>query len=308
MKTALVTGAYGFLGRYVSQRLSTDGYYVTGIGHGSWTREEWQAWGVDEWHQCDVNLDSLLSFGGSPNLIVHCAGSGSVGYSITNPLQDYRRTVDTCINALEFARGLKSLERFVLPSSAGVYGVCEELPIRVTSSTNPVSPYGVHKVMAEQLCGSYARHFSVPVSIVRLFSVYGLGLRKQLLWDASRKLCRGIATFSGTGEETRDWIHVEDAANLLLIAALARDNDYIVLNGGCGQEVSVRAIVELLSKCIFKGAKHAPSIEFDGTVRIGDPQRYLADIEEARELGWSPTRSIEIGIEEYVGWALREKV
>ena len=161
----------------------------------------------------------MITYAGEPDVIVHCAGSGSVGFSMTHPYQDFQRTVATTLAVLEYARLYAPRARVAYPSSAGVYGEVQKLPIAETDPLSPASPYGVHKRFAEELCASYAQHFGIAVAVVRLFSVYGAGLRKQLLWDASQKIMRGENRFFGTGEEIRDWLHVEDAASLLIAAA-----------------------------------------------------------------------------------------
>jgi UDP-glucose 4-epimerase len=103
-RTVLVTGAYGFIGRNVARHFAKAGWVVTGIGHGSWAREEWRKWGISEWHTADITTETLLTYAGSPEVIVHCAGSGSVRFSMTHPLQDFQRTVGTAVAVLEFVR------------------------------------------------------------------------------------------------------------------------------------------------------------------------------------------------------------
>src|SRR6266542_7168596 len=116
-RTALVTGAHGFIGRHVARALASRGHTVHGVGHGSWTQSEWRAWGVAEWHAADVTLDALLTHAGDPELIVHCAGSASVAFSMAHPVQDFRRTVESTLAVLEFARIRAPRAPFVLPST-----------------------------------------------------------------------------------------------------------------------------------------------------------------------------------------------
>jgi UDP-glucose 4-epimerase len=298
VKTALVTGAYGFIGRYVARQLARDGWRVIGVGHGSWAREEWQTWGIAEWHVADITLETLITYGGQPSVIVHCAGSGSVGFSMTHPYQDFQRTVTTTLAVLEFARMYAPKAQVVYPSSAGVYGVVEKLPIVETDPLFPASPYGVHKRTAETLCESYAQHFGVAVAVVRLFSVYGEGLRKQLLWDAVQKIARGESKFFGTGEEIRDWLHVEDAARLLITAASYASTNCPIVNGGSGVGVSVREILTELFICFER--TDAPN--FSGATRSGDPAGYQADISIARCWGWNPEVNWHAGLCSYTDW------
>ena len=215
-KHAIVTGASGFLGRHVAKVFSENGFHVTGLGHGAWSRNEWQAWGLSEWHVCDITIGNLSTYVDQPDVIIHCAGSGSVGYSMTHPMQDFEKTVTTSLSVLEFLRLHFPETSFIYPSSAAVYGIVEKLPIRESAPLNPISPYGVHKRIVEEICSSYSNHFRIPIAIARFFSIYGPPLRKQLLWDTCRKVTKNDLTFYGTGKEVRDWIHVSDAARLLL--------------------------------------------------------------------------------------------
>jgi UDP-glucose 4-epimerase len=208
----LVTGANGFLGRHVALFFARKGHTVLGMGHGEWSREEWEQWGLSAWHRADVTLGTLKQHAGIPSAIVHCAGGGSVSFSIEDPIADFERTVVTTAHVLEYVRLAAPFCRVVYPSSASVYGTVEKLPIREDCHAAPISQYGVHKLMAEQMVASYARQFRTSAAVVRLFSVYGCGLRKQLLWDACRKFANSDHIFMGSGEEVRDWLHVEDAA------------------------------------------------------------------------------------------------
>jgi UDP-glucose 4-epimerase len=299
-RAALVTGAYGFLGRHVARSLAADGFRVVGIGHGAWALDESRHWGISEWHTADVTLDALITYGGSPDAIVHCASSGSVGFSVTHPHQDFRRTVGTAASVLEYARLYATGASLVYPSSAAVYGVAERLPIKEDDRLHPLSPYGVHKFMAEELFRSYASSYQMRVSIVRFFSLYGEGLRKQLLWDACCKAARGEATFFGSGEELRDWLHVDDAVSLIGILIRDASPSCPIFNGGSGQGVTVR---EVLTD-VFAVYGCNESVSFSGEPRPGDPPGYHADISKAIGIGWQPNVDWRTGISRYVRWFL----
>jgi UDP-glucose 4-epimerase len=294
----LVTGAYGFVGRHVARALAARGAHVVGIGHGSWGRDEWRRWGVAEWHTADVTVETLTTYAGEPEQVFHCAGSGSVAFSMTHPQQDFQRTVGSTLAVLEYLRVQRPHARLVIPSSAGVYGAATRMPIATDDALHPTSPYGVHKKMAEELCGSYARHFGLRVALVRLFSVYGAGIRKQLLWDACSKLSQGTLMFAGTGLETRDWLHVDDAARLMMCAAEHASANCPVVNGGVGEAVCIRDVVQLIAARL--GIAGQP--QFSGQSRAGDPTHYHADVRSALAWGWAPQHDRVSEMQRYVDW------
>ena len=294
----LVTGAHGFVGRHVARALARSGRQVTGVGHGAWGQSERADFGLVFWHQSDITLEALMTYAGKPAIIVHCAGSGSVPFSMEQPHQDFVRTVSNTAAVLEYVRLHSPATVVVYPSSAAVYGNVSKIPIAESDALNPASPYGVHKLMAEQLCQSYARHCGIAVAIVRFFSVYGNGLQKQLLWDACRKAADGNLQFHGTGQELRDWLHVDDAALLLLKAAEHASTGCPVFNGGSGTGTTIAEVVRTVASAM--GATEA--LAFGGVGRTGDPSRYVADNLRARQIGWAPQVDLDEGIRSYVAW------
>lgn len=298
---ALVTGANGFLGRHVARRLAADGFHVVGLGHGTF-EEDARNWGLAEWHSADVTLDVLRRLDQRPDLVAHCAGGSLVARSIASPLDDFWRTVGSTACVLEFIRTRAPQARLTYPSSAAVYGEVCHLPIAVITATDPISPYGAHKLAAEQLCRAHARQYGTQVSIVRFFSIYGPGLRKQLLWDTMQRLAAGSAIFAGSGREVRDWLHVEDAAKLIAAAADVASSTCPIANGGTGIGTSVRQIVARLARTAAPNAL----IEFAGTTRAGDPLAYVADVSEARGWGWSPSISWDEGVANYARWYMEQ--
>jgi UDP-glucose 4-epimerase len=252
------------------------------------------------WLNAGVSLDSLMTLKERFQMIVHCAGNGSVGYSLTNPLQDFNKTVQSTVDLLEFVRLTRSEALLIYPSSAGVYGSKPDSPIKEDDPLKPISPYGVHKRVAEELLEMYSQRFGARIAIIRFFSIYGAGLTKQLLWDASVKLRAGgdsPALFWGTGEETRDWIYSEDAADLVM-AVSREDHAFRVMNGASGIRTTVRETLTQLCHALHL----PPSFRFNDVVRDGDPRFYHADVSKAKALGWTPSFSLERGIARYADW------
>jgi UDP-glucose 4-epimerase len=297
-RIALVTGAHGTIGRHVALTLAGRGWQVVGLGHGDWDLEEQLAWGVSHWYASDVSLESLRALGLSPNLIIHCAGSGAVGASLTAPYSDFERTVSATAAVLEFLRVDCPATKLVYPSSAAVYGIAEQFPMSENAQLRPASPYGVHKKITEELVAEYAQFFGLNCAVVRLFSIYGEEFRKQLLWDACQRISDNETVFFGTGDETRDWLHVSDAAALLVVAAEHASTSCPVVNVGYGAPVSVRAVVSEL----FSLMRRADLPSFCGTQRPGDPLHYHADVRRALAWEWQPKIAWQAGLARYVSW------
>lgn len=239
------------------------------------------------------------------DVCINCSGSASVPMSLQRPLNDFELNTANVGRMLDAIRETGGYCRFINMSSAAVYGNPAHLPIRETDPVQPVSPYGCHKLMAEQLCSEYYRFWGVRSCSVRLFSAYGPGLRKQLLWDVAMKASKNdsIELF-GTGNETRDFIYVTDIARMIGIVI---DNDYFgdkIINCANGVQISVREIVST----IMTELDCRKPVVFQGQNRAGDPLNWEADISEARRLGYSPSVEITSGIHNYISWLKEERL
>lgn len=297
---AFITGVFGFLGSHVARELAAAGWEAAGIGHGGSAAAATRL-GLKHWSGESVGVRALSALAekvGMPDAVFHCAGSGSVANSFINPHADFLANVVATGQTLEFCRSYAPRAAVVFPSSAAVYGEAGCAPIPEDAPLKPVSPYGVHKVMAEDLCRSYGRRWELCVVVVRLFSVYGPGLRKQLLWDACEKAQKGAFSFFGTGAETRDWLHARDAARLLREAFRLASPDCPVLNGGAGVGVLVREMVELVGK----SWRPERTPLFSGQARGGDPVHYIAHCGRLSQMGFTPTIPFAEGVREYVEW------
>lgn len=306
-RIAWITGAAGFLGRNTVPALEASGWRVIGLGHPP--RVEVDARPASETNRMptfvegplDITcLDRALALSGAPDLVLHAVGNGSVGPSFSDPLTDFQRAVVPTAVLLDVLRRHAPAARLVMVSSAAVYGVQPDAPISENTAPAPVSPYGAHKLAAEILCRQACVSFGQKVTILRFFSLFGPGLRKQLLWDLSSRLTSRPKRLelAGTGEETRDMLHVSDAAALIALVAEVEWSGLLLLNGGTGRRSTVRAIAEGLVRRL------SPETElfFSGEIRNGDPRHLVADAARASALGFTPRLDLDAGLDIYAAW------
>jgi UDP-glucose 4-epimerase len=297
----LVTGARGAIGRRVVSTALAQGQQVVGLGHGAWTSDGdvppnagWINGSVDS-----DNLANIARTVGLPDVVIHLAGGSLVGPSIANPGEDFRRTVQGMQNLLEWLRLANPAARVVLASSAAVYGDGHTQPIAETAAYAPTSPYGTHKAMAEMLCRSYGRQYGMQIALVRLFSVYGPGLRKQLIWDLGRRVTSGERNIElgGTGQEQRDFVYIDDAANILLEAVGHAAPAVPAFNGCSGRAASIAEVAGI-------AAARSPgvAISFSGQCRTGDPGYLVGNASRAQAASLNATTALEDGVARTVAW------
>ena len=290
----LVTGAAGFIGGSLADHFRAQGARVfvdVSRGDSGATRR---------WPLGEAALLQVMG-GEVPDAIVHAAGSGTVAKVAAQPALELPANLGAMLAVLQYTKAYAPRARVVLLSSAALYGDAPATPQREDQARAPVSLYGVAKSQAEQLAAYYAVHQGVQATAVRMFSVYGNGLRKQLLWDAMNKFVAGQSLFFGTGQERRDWVHISDVCRFMshLLATPAR-GDFDVYN--CAGSPATTA--EVLS--VLAEAARAPAPQFNGQTRPGDPQSLVADCSKAaRDLGWQANVAWARGIADYANWYLR---
>jgi len=291
----LITGVNGFIGSNVARQLKQD-HTLIGLDTDSVCNKN----NVDFYLQMVLpspDLEGLIKTF-QPNYCIHCAGSASVGYSMQNPGVDFNSGPPVVFHLLDSIRKVGSGCKTIFLSSAAIYGNSDQLPILEDSHLSPVSPYGYHKSMCEDLMREFHAIYGLDHVILRIFSCYGTGLRKQLLWDVCNKFKKGSADFFGTGQETRDFIHVQDLAAVI---ALIIQNGIVnkTINVGSGCETRIADVVALLAEALNYNKN---KIHFNGDTKPGDPLKWRADISSITKLGFRPTVSLEEGIKQYTNW------
>ena len=289
----LITGANGFIGSKLLSFFSDKGHETIGVDICS-----------NSSNVIKADLSNLLSIEDvlsniKPDIIVHCAGNASVPISVQDPLTDLNRNVIVTETLLLAMKNTDCHSRLVFLSSAGVYGNQEVVPFVETMIPKPLSPYALHKYFCEQMCLYYVRNYSFDIKIVRIFSAYGPGLRKQIFWDMSEKIKNiGKLNLGGTGNEERDFIYIEDLIEALYIVSISSFDDCII-NVASGKATKIKDIASIFAKL------HNLSndvICFSNVSREGDPISMEANIDKLKSLGFEPKTGIEAGIKQYVEW------
>ncbi len=242
------------------------------------------------------------------DLVINCAGSANVGASIQDPIFDFDLNVNVVSKILGAIYKTKKETKVINISSAAVYGNPIGFPVKTEFAENaiPISPYGVHKRMAEILLKSYFDSFNIPTCTLRVFSAYGNGQKKLLMWDLFQKFQNVVSDtieLFGTGNESRDFIHIEDILKQIeLVINYARFNGES-LNIANGVEIKISKIVS-----IFKNHLNSKkTIVFNNIVREGDPLHWCADIEILKSWGYIQSLSLNDGIKQYIDWNCAEK-
>jgi len=237
------------------------------------------------------------------DICINSSGSANVNFSFENPAVDFELNVVNVHKLLVAIRLHNPTCKFINFSSAAVYGNPQSLPIAENATVMPLSPYGFHKLQSDYLLAEYHKFFGLKTCSLRVFSVYGPGLKKQIFWDFYQQIRTGKdMVLFGTGKETRDFIYIDD-----LIAALQTiiDNfsdEFQIYNVGNGAQISIESAAKIFAKSIsFKG-----NIIFPGQIKFGDPLNWEADITKLSALRYKQKVSFQEGINRYIEW-LKEK-
>lgn len=291
MTRLFVTGVSGFIGSHLTQRLAAQGHAVLGIDRN-------QPRGFPE--QGEFLLGEVLELEWNrvrewqPEVMVHLAESASVGQSFQDLHAELRKSLEVTAFLLEKWRATPAL-KLLYVSSAAVYGnqpwerYHEELPCV------PISPYGVCKLAAEQLIRIIASREALQYVIVRPFSVYGAGLHKQVIYDLTRRFLRGEKKLEivGTGQEQRDFVHIDDCSMVLAsIAGAMEGSAQKTINIGTGRPVTLSRVAEIIAEA----TGFSDQYRFAGKDLPGNPASLVADNAQLTGLGFSCDISIEEGL------------
>ncbi len=311
-----MTGAAGFIGSHLCDSLVGAGKAVTGVddfnpyyspeakrrniaslsAHPRFALIERDINAMD-----DEELDGLT---GRSAVIYHLAAQAGVRASWDDFNAYVVRNITLTHRLLESARRAMlaggPLRRFVLASTSSIYGDAERLPTSETSAPLPVSPYGITKLAAERLALLYATNFGVPVTALRLFSVYGPRQRPDMGFNIFfRDLMRDapISIF-GDGGQTRDFTYVTDVISAMQAAAAADEVVGEIINVGGGHRVALKEVIDVIEQVVGRPVKRS----FTDPMK-GDARHTSADITKAGKLlGYAPSVMLADGLRAEWDW------
>ena len=310
-RKVLVTGAGGFIGSHLCERLLKSGAEVRGMVHGNMRGSIGYLAGVPD----DLSKN-LEIWGGNirdgafvreatvgVDTVFHLASITSVAYSYSNPDETIITNVFGTLNVCNAARH-EQVRRLVHTSSAGVYGSTSgDRPITETHPVQAANPYTASKLAADAVVESFFRSYGVPVAICRIFNIYGPRIGKFLVIPAIiLQLMKGKELKLGDLTPTRNFTHVEDAVSGFV--RMAEEDSVVgeVVNFGSTRAITIGELAQMIATLMGKDA----NIVFDADrVRPArsEIQRVVADSTKARELlGWDATIELEEGLKQTVDW------
>lgn len=303
----VVTGAAGFIGSHLAERLLAEGHEVAGVDNfADYYPERLKranlagclgkpGFTLLEADLLEIDLKELL---GAAGAIFHQAAQAGVRASWG---ENFRIYTDSNVlgtqRLLEAARAV-GLPKFIYASSSSVYGDASQLPAREDARPQPVSPYGVSKLAAEHLCYLYFKNFGVPTVCLRYFTVYGerqrpdMAFNRFLRWGA-----QGVPIkLYGDGEQSRDFTYVGDVVESNLLALKGRGGG--VYNIGGGSRVTINQVLGMVERLLGR-----PLLVNRQATQKGDVRHTAADTTLARsELGYEPKVGLEEGLARELAW------
>ena len=309
----LVTGAAGFIGSHVAERLIEEGHEVAIVDElndfyaPELKRENLEtvrAGGRVRFYQADICDEAAMKRAfeeTTPELVIHLAARAGVRPSLEQPLLYEQVNVRGTMVLLEACRQM-GVKNFVFASSSSVYGAANDVPFRENDQVNkPISPYAATKLAGEKICYAYSHLYGIRTVCLRFFTVYGPRQRPDL---AIRKFADMISRGApiplfGDGSSSRDYTFIEDIVDGILTAA-RHQCEYEIFNLGNSNPVALLTLVRTLEDALGKTAQIRWLPDQPGDVPIT-----CADVSKAqRLLGYCPKTPFAAGIRKFLDWYL----
>jgi UDP-glucose 4-epimerase len=303
-KRVLVTGVAGFIGSNLAERLLSEGYEILGIDNLAYGLKENVPEGV-EFHCVDIrSKDIFLLFNGA-DTVFHLAAKNCIADCQNDPVETTEINVLGTVNVFEAAKRA-GVRKVVYAESSALYEGSSLFPTP-ESEAKPESFYAISKLASMHFAKAYKTFYGLRFTGLRYFCVYGpvQDYRRTIPPVMSAfviKLLKGERPIIyGTGEKRRDFVYVDDVNDFHLMCILDERTDGKVINIGSGVNYSVQEILDKISRML--GVSSNPIYKDD---LPGEAQVTLADITQARTLGWEPKTPIEVGLEKTIEYIRQE--
>ena len=313
----LFTGAQGFIGSWVAERLLDEGAEVLVLDRPLAELSRFRLRGLHE--RCTAVSADLLDVDSLRRVVeergvqsvFHLAATAIVGSALDTPLMTYEVNVRGTWNLLEACREASTpLRRIVMASTDKAYGVTEVLPYREDQALEPRYPYDVSKACADFIARSYAHTFGMPVAVTRFANVFGGGdfNFSRLIPGAIKALLEGQSpVIRSDGLMERDFLYAEDAVRAYLMVAASLDRPELrgrAWNASIGSPVTVLDVVTRLMA--IAGVAGEPDVRGAGTPHGELPRQWVDSSAIANQLGWRPAWDLQAGLEATYGWYAQE--
>lgn len=300
-----VTGAAGFIGSHLSERLVSDGQQVLGIDNlSSGSRSNLPKKSKRfRFKKLDVRNEKGMSKAlREIDRLFHLAADPLVKESAERPVLSFNINVRGTLNTLEGARK-NDVSSVVFVSTSAVYGDAKIFPTPEMHPTVPISNYAASKISAEAYVSSYASTYGIKATVLRYANIYGPRSHHGVMHDFYEKLRKNPKelVILGDGKQTKSYLFVSDCIEATVLVPLKQKKTFDVFNVGSDKTVSVDQIADRISDTM--GLE--PRYKYTGGIRgwVGDVNRMRLDVRKLkRETGWSPEVSMENGLRTYIRW------
>lgn len=307
----LVTGGAGFIGSTLANDLISNGnkvWVLDDLSMGKWSNLEGsnQLFKI-EGSVTDKELVRKIFSENDFEYIFHLAAIASVADSVARPIETHEVNFESTFFMLNLLReNKKSLRRFTFSSSAAIYGDEPTLPKQEESIIRPLTPYAVDKYASERMVALYNNLYGVPTSMTRFFNVFGPNQNPASPYSGfisilvDRLKNEKELTVFGDGEQSRDFVYIEDVIQALLLIATSEKSLGEVYNVGTGKKSTLNDLINFSQE--ITGKKLSVSY---GEAREGDIKHSLSDVTKLKSIGYSPQFDLSAGMKKYLDYELK---
>ena len=294
----IILGSSGFIGSNCVKYFLSKNHHVWTAGIKDLNKENYYK--INKFNPNYIPLFEKQKY----DICINASGSSSIHDSFTNTKNDFSLNVLNVQKLLATIKKYNTECKIINFSSAAVYGNPKTLPISENSTLNPISPYGKHKLESEKLLTEYSQNFGLKTCSLRIFSAYGPGQRKQIIWDIYQKYLKDKQiTLFGDGNESRDYIYIDDIMEAIEVVIHEANFKGEAINIATGIETSISSLVETFFNILDPSA----NFQFTGEKKVGHPINWCADIRKISNMRFKPKTTLTEGLYSVISWIKDQK-